>query len=249
MTGPKTLLLDIETAPAKVYTFSLFKPVIGIDQIIEPPRIICWSAKWLGSKKVLFDSEFESGYDAMIQNIFDLVDEADVLVYYNGDSFDLPWLEGEFINAGLGRPSPSTTVDLYRIGKKHMRLISGKLDFMSLTLLGERKTKHEGFSLWAKCVDPTHPEHAAAWRTMKKYAMQDTALMDPLYEILSPYIKEVNVGLYTGSEFACPVCGTEKLERRGYKATTAGTFQQYRCESGHWSRDSKRTSTTQLRAQ
>lgn len=249
MTKPAILFLDVETAPAKVYTFSLFKPIIGIDQIVEPPRIICWSAKWLGTKKVLFDSEFHSDYDSMIKGIFDLVDKADVIVTYNGQSFDQPWLEGEFIAAGLGRPSPTTHIDLYRISKKHMKLISGKLDYLSLTLLGERKTSHEGFNLWRKCIEKDHPEHASAWAKMKKYSLRDTALMEPIYDLLSPYVTEINWGLFSGEEFVCPVCGTDDLQKRGFKATGASVFQQYRCANGHWSRDSKRTTTTSLRAQ
>lgn len=245
---PRILLLDIETAPASVYTFSLFKPIIGIDQIITPPRIICWSAKWLDTKGVLFDSEFHSDYDTMIRGIFDLINDADVIVTYNGQSFDEPWLQGEFIAAGLGRPKPVRHVDLYRISRKNMRLISGKLDFLSLTLLGERKTTHEGFQLWRKCVEKDHPEHAKAWAKMKKYSLKDTALMEPLYKLLSPFITEVNWGLYTGEQFVCPVCGTSDLQKRGFKVTGASVFQRYRCVNGHWPADSKRIATTTLRS-
>ena len=250
MSQPKILFLDIETAPALVYTFSLFKPLIGIDQIVEPSRIICWSAKWYGSRRTMFDSEFHSDRETMLKGIFDLMDEADVIVGYNSNSFDIPWLEGEFVLAGLGRPSPVTFVDLYRVSKKHMKLVSGKLDFLSLSLLGERKVKHEGFTLWAKCIGPDGPAKDKAWRDMRKYALRDTVLLEPIYDVLRPYIPNLNVALYTGEDFACPTCGGKDLEKRGYKATTAGVFQQYKCNTcGSWPRGSKRLSTTQLRNQ
>lgn len=250
MTNPRILFLDIETAPALVYTFSLFKPIIGIDQIVEPSRIICWSAKWYGQNKVMFDSEHKSGRTAMLEGIHALMDEADIIVGYNSNSFDIPWLEGEFVGEGMGRPSPSSYVDLYRVSKKHMKLISGKLDYLSLTLLGERKVTHEGFTLWKKCIGPDGEDKDKAWRVMEKYAKRDTALLEPLYDVLRPYISGINVALLTGEEFACPTCGSTHLQKRGFKATGAGVFQQYECQScGAWPRDSKRVATTQLRNQ
>lgn len=249
MNNAKVLYLDIETSPLLVYTFSLFKPMIGLDQIVEQPRVIAWSARWHGKKKaVTFMSEYHDGRLAMLQGLRDLMDEADVVIGYNSESFDVPWLQGEFLKEGLERPSPFQQIDLYRVNKKNLRLASGKLDYLAWTLLEQRKVKHQGFSLWAACIGPDGPEKDKAWRTMKKYAIQDTALLQPLYEALRPYVNSVNFALYADGGFACTGCGGYNLERRGYKRTTAGRFQRYACKDcGSWSSDSKRDMTTALR--
>ena len=248
MSEPKILYLDVETAPAKVYTFSLFKPVIGVDQILEGPRIICWSAKWHGKGRVLFDSEYHSGYETMLRGIRDLMDEADIVVGYNSRAFDIPWLTGEFLTAGIEQPSPFQQVDLYRLNKKHLRLVSGKLDYMALELLGERKVAHAGFRLWKDCIGPDGPEKDAAWRMMKKYSLKDTALLEPLFEAVRPFVSGVNMALHSEESFACTRCGSPNVVARGFAFTTTGKFQRYRCnDCGGWSKDPRRVSTTSLR--
>lgn len=119
MTQPKILLFDIETSPILAWTFSLFKTTIGINQIQEGPRVICWSARWVGAKgtTVMFDSEYKSDPVDMLRNIRDLLDEADVVVGYNSDGFDIPWLNREFLRFGIDLPSPFQPVDLYKLNK------------------------------------------------------------------------------------------------------------------------------------
>lgn len=254
MNQPRVLLYDIETAFAVVGVFSLRRPHIGLDQIIEHPRITAWSAKWYDptgvNKKVMFDSEFHSDPRTMLTGLRDLIDQADVLVGYNSDGFDYPWIEGELDIAGIPQPSPSQTVDLWKLGKKHARLISGKLDYMALRLLGQRKTSHEGFALWKKCQGFEGPEEQEkAWRTMKRYAMQDTRLLEPLFTILRKYAKTYNAGLFT-DEAVCPACGSERIEKRGYDRTIAGVFQRYHClgeNCGKWFRGKTRLKTTEMR--
>lgn len=242
--SPKILLFDIETAPALVYTFSLFKPVIGLDQIVEHPRILCWSAKWLGAKSVQFQSEWDDTRLGMLQGMRDLLDEADIVVGYNSKGFDVPWLTGEFKKEGIELPSPYQELDLWQMNKQNMRLLSGKLDYLSWHLLEERKVTHGGFRLWVDCLNGDEK----ARRLMKKYAKQDTALLEPLFEQMRPFIKGVNLALWSDSEFACPSCGGSNLQRRGESRTVAGVFQRYQCQDcGSWSRDSKRVDTTRLR--
>lgn len=244
MNDAKILYHDIETAPALVYTFSLFKPVIGVDQIVQDPRIICWSAKWHGRSKVLFDSEFHSDQETMLRGIRDLLDEADIVVGYNSKAFDIPWLKGEFKKAGIEQPSPFQQVDLYRVNKQNFRLISGKLDYMSLQLLGERKVQHRGFSLWADCMKGDEK----AWREMKKYAVKDTALLEPLFERVRDIVPGINLALHDGEDNACPRCGSANLHARGFSFTTTGKYQRYYCQDcGGWSRSSRRTATTEQR--
>lgn len=234
----KILAIDIETAPAIVYTFSLFKPFIGIDQIIEPSRIICFSAQWTGTKKTMFKSEYHHSREEMMQALWDLLDQADAVLTYNGNRFDVPWISGELITEGFTPPSPYKKIDLYQVVRSNMRSLSNKLDYISQRLLGDRKTPHTGFRLWKECLEGD----AKAWALMKKYSIQDTKLMLPLYEKLKPWIKgHPHAGLHNGKVFSCPNCGSTKVQRRGTSVTGVSKFQRFQCQDcGAWSRDTAR---------
>lgn len=243
--GPRILAFDLETAPALVYTFQTFKPVIGIDQIIESSRVICWSAMWVGEDEVMFRSEFHHSREEMLSEMHRLLDEADAVVHFNGKRFDVPWIYGEFIVEGFTPPSPVIQIDLYQVIKSNARFLSNKLQYASRRLLDDSKISHSGFSLWRDCLagDP------GAWDKMREYAMKDTALLPPLLEILRPWIKNLpNAGLYAGSDRACVKCGSENIVKRGWSYSQATKFQRYFCnDCGGWSKDPKRVSTTQMR--
>jgi DNA polymerase elongation subunit (family B)/predicted RNA-binding Zn-ribbon protein involved in translation (DUF1610 family) len=247
-TGPRILSVDIETSPVVAHAWGLFKQNIGINQIIEHPRTICFAAKWMDQKKIHFYSEFEHGPDVMFHAAHRLLDEADVVMHYNGDRFDLPRLNTEFILAGLTPPSPSKSIDLLKVMRKNFAFPSNKLAYVSERLGLAGKVKHEGHDLWIKCLngDPK------SWAKMKKYNVQDVRLLEEIYELVRPWINShPHHGLYSGTDHVCPNCGGADLERRGFAATSVGRFQQYRCKAcGSWSRDTRResgVSTTQVR--
>jgi len=241
----RLLFIDIETLPAKVVVFQLWKPVIGMDQILEPSRIGGFSYRWYGEKKARWLSEHHDGADAMHDKLWELLDEADIVIGYNSQRFDTPWITGELILRGKTPPSPFRQIDLYRVSRQHMRLLSGKLDYLSLRLLEDRKVKHEGIGLWKACLEGD----GAAWNRMRRYGLKDTDLMIPIYEILRPWIK-THPNLAVGSEEAiCTRCESTDLQRRGFDYRTTGSYQRYVCKScGGWMTGSHRVATTALRS-
>jgi DNA polymerase elongation subunit (family B) len=248
MSEPKVLYFDLETSPMLAAVFSLYKPVISIQQIKEHSRIICWSAMWQGSKRVLFDSEYHSDYITMLTGIRDLLDEADIVVGYNSDSFDIPWVNEQFTEAGLELPSPYNKVDIYKVNKGNLYLASRKLDYMAQRLMGESKVTHSGIKMWMDAIWGNDEEKAKAWRTFKRYAIQDTKLLPGLHKKMLPFIRNVNVALYGDSFIACTHCGSDNIQRRGYRHTNAGVFQRYQCnDCRSYSFDPKRVDTTALR--
>jgi len=248
--GPNILFFDLETAPILAYTFSLWKPVIGMDQIKEKPRVICWSARWYGTKgnSVMFNSEYKSSTYDMLLELRDMLDHADVVVGYNSDNFDVPWINEQFLTNGIELPSPYIQVDLYKLNKKHLRMPSGKLDYMALDLLGQRKESTGGIRLWLDWMDTSSPNHKQALKDMERYAKKDTLLLEPLFDYMRPFIRSVNFGLFKSSEFSCTHCGSENIQARGFSYTQAGKFQRYQCnDCAGWSKDPKRIETTDLR--
>jgi DNA polymerase elongation subunit (family B) len=243
----KTVALDIETAPAICFSFTLWKANIGLEQIIEHPRIIAFSYQWEGSKKVGFFSEYHNSRKEMLDAFHAILDEADVVLHFNGKRFDTPWIRGELAIEGYEPPSPFAEIDLYQIIKGKFRFISGKLDYASMRLLNDRKESHSGFSLWRDCLIGDEVAKRKAWAVMKKYAIKDTALLFPLLEKVRPWATTgmPNRALYEGVADGCPTCASDDRQKRGFAYTGISKFQQYRCNScGTWYRGSQRLDTT-----
>lgn len=227
----KILLLDIETAPHRVYAWGLFDQRIATNQIVEPGYTLCWSAKWLDSRELLFDSVHQSKPEAMLRRIHKLLDEADAVIHYNGRKFDIPTLNGEFALAGMAPPSPFKQIDLLAVCRRQFRFASNKLDYVAQRFGLGQKTQHKGMPLWHACMQGDE----SAWRVMEKYNRQDVRLLEKLYRQILPWIKtHPNIGAYSG-EVCCPNCGGDSFQRRGYAVSQTRRYARLQCRGcGSW---------------
>lgn len=224
----KILHIDIETSPNKVYSWGLFKQTIGINQVIEPGKMICYAAKWHGKKKVTFKSEFHHGTEDMLDTLWQLLDEADAVCHYNGQAFDMKTINRDFLLNGYEPPSTYRQIDLLRTIKGSFRFLSNKLDFVSQQIEIGQKVKHSGFDLWVQCEQGNRK----AWAEMKKYNIQDTHLLEDLYNELLPWItNHPNVAVYMddAEEPTCKSCGSKNVKKNGTQYTNARTYQRYKC--------------------
>lgn len=225
-------MLDIETAPHKVYAWGLWDQRIALNQIVEPGYTLCYAAQWYGSREILFDSVKRSGARRMIRSAHKLLNEADAVCHYNGTSFDIPTLRGEFMAAKLKPPAPFHQIDLIKVARS-TRMASRKLDYLAGQLALGHKIEHKGMDLWRECMRG----EPAAWRTMERYNKQDVRLLTKLYEELRPWIKgHPNSRMYAGGKD----CQHEHTQARGFATTRAGIYQRYQCtDCGTWLRGNK----------
>lgn len=240
---PKILFIDIETSPNISYHWGLFDQNIGISQVIEPTRMICFAAKWSGSRDVGFWSEWGDGHLDMVFAAYDLLAEADWVVGFNSKNFDIRHLNREFALARRGGPpQPFHQIDLYKAVQKTMYLTSNKLDWVAQYFLGESKIKTD-FELW-RDVLAGNPK---ARVDMEKYNIRDVVLTEKVYEFLKPWIPaHPSWSVHTG-DFVCPACGSDRLQKRGFTYTQVSKYQQYRCQKcGKYSRGNKRLSGTTI---
>jgi DNA polymerase elongation subunit (family B) len=235
----RTLLLDIETAPNKVYTWGMWDQNIGTNQVIGSGYILCWAAKWKGEKKMMFDSVEKSKPVQMLGRIHKLLDEAQAVVHYNGTKFDIPTLNKEFIKNGFKPPAPYKQIDLLRVCKYAFRFESNKLDYVSQALSIGAKVRHEGFELWVKCME----NDPAAWKRMEKYNRHDVKLLETLYNRLVPWMdRHPNVAAHADVA-GCPKCGSENYQQRGHALTNMMKYRRYQCNNcGGWFRGNKSVS-------
>jgi len=223
----KILLLDIKTSPNKVYTWGLFRQNIAINQIVEPGYTLSWAAKWHGEKKVYFNSLNKSSEEEMLQEIWELINEADVVVHYNGKKFDIPTLNKEFILHGMDLPDSFHQIDVLETIRKRFRFTSNKLDFVAQSLGLGAKTSHKGMELWRDCMDGVQ----SAWKIMEKYNRNDVILLEKLYNKVLPWIQNhPNHALYTDEERPiCTNCGSHKVVKKGTETTLTQIYQRYKC--------------------
>lgn len=231
----RILHLDIETSPNQVYCWGLFKQNIGLNQIVNSGSTLCWAAKWHGEKEIMYSSVYHQNRSTMLEQIHELLTKADAVVHYNGEKFDIPTLNKEFVIAGMAPPSTYRQIDLMKTCKAQFRFTSNKLDYVAQALGLGAKTQHKGMELWTECM----AFQKSAWETMRTYNKQDVVLTEKLYNRLLPWIKNhPNVALYSdGTKVICRTCESTNLHRRGFQFTNASKFQRYRCmDCGSWMR-------------
>mgnify|MGYP001613856804 FL=1 len=180
----KVLEIDIETAPNIAYVWSLFDTHVPIDRVVAPGYTLCFAARWQGEREIIFRSVWDHGMKRMIDNAWTLLNNADMLVHYNGKKFDVPTLNREFVLQGLTPPSNYHEVDLYHVVKRRFKFASNKLDYVCEQLGLGTKVRHRGMPLWRDVMAGVK----ALQKIMKTYNIQDISLLSGLYTKLQPWI-------------------------------------------------------------
>lgn len=253
MTEPKILFIDIETFPNLGYCWRKYE-----QNIIDYEQEFCiatFAAKWLGGKAIFakalpdYKGYKKGSYDdkAIVQEICDLLSEADIIVAHNGDAFDFKVINSRLIFHNIKPPAPYKTIDTKKMAKDVARFNSNKLDDLA-RYFGEGRKIDTTFKLWLDCINGVQ----AAWDKMVTYNKHDVALLEKVYLRLRPYAKQhPNIGAYTNRP-DCPKCGSKNLEKRGYAITSTRRYQRFQCkECGGWSRatiDGERMTTKTVAA-
>jgi len=211
----------------QVYSWGLWDQNHSIDHIIDHGGMICFAAKWAGSKEVFFYSDHTDGHEKMVAEAHRLLSEADVVVTYNGDRFDIKKLNNEFMLAGMAPPRPFRSIDLMKVNKARFDLPSRKLDYLVRQSGVGQKVKHTGFDLWIDCMagDET------AWKLMEKYNRGDVIVTERAYLRLLPWIVNApHLGMFVADAgFICPYCGSKSLNRDGLTHTYVQSYALYQC--------------------
>jgi transposase-like protein len=145
---PKILLFDVETSFYHFVGWGTYKQYIQHYQITEHQYIISWAAKWLYDDDVQSDvvtpEESKNRDDnRILQSIWKLLDEADIVVGHNGDRFDLRKLRWRFISHGMAPPSPFKIIDTLKIARREFFAPSYKQDFLTKYFKLENKVLME----------------------------------------------------------------------------------------------------------
>lgn len=214
----------------------------NVIQVLEPSKIISVAWKWLTEKEVtvkaLPDYDiYKSGQlddTKLVEDVWKVLDEADIVIAHNGDSFDIKKLNSRFIAFGLTAPSPYKTIDTLKVAKKYFKFDNNSLEQLGDYLKEGHKAPTGGFSLWTGCI----AGDKEAWTRMKIYNARDVELLERVYLRLRPFItNHPNVNQDDASNgYSCPTCTSHNTSKRGFTMTLTGRKQRYQCmDCGAWS--------------
>lgn len=231
---PKILLYDIETAPVLGYSWGVYQT--DVFHIVEDWYMLSFAYKWWGDDEIRFERKSkQKGNDrVLVTKLWELFDEADIVVAHNGDRFDQKKTWARFLKWGLKPPSSYQSIDTLKVARKHFNLTSNKLDEVAKFLGVGTKLPHQGKHTWLGCI----AEDEDAWAVMEEYNKQDVKLLSDVFDKLAPYAQQVpNMQQWAGAYRCTSVtCGSDRMVRRGYRRTHAAVYQQWCCKDcGHWS--------------
>jgi len=239
---PKILLFDVETVMMESYIWhGGYKQIIQDNQIIKDWNIVAWAAKWIFSPNIISDVQtpkeaVNRDDNRLLKGIWNLIDEADILVAHNGDRFDIRKVNARFIEFGFLPPSPYRSIDTLKIAKKHFAFSSYKLSYLCKIFNIGGKLETGGYDLWKDCLRGD----SEALRHMSKYNIQDVNLLEEVYLKFRPWIKShPNLALYMEvDEEVCSNCGSVDLIDKGkYYTTNVNLYKSLCCENcGNWVR-------------
>ncbi len=228
-TGMKVLEIDIESAPATAFIWDLKTRYVPIKHVIERGYILCFAARWQHQKQIQFYSVWTHTKEEMIQAAHDLIDEADVLLHFNGKKYDIPILNREFLKQGLKPPTKYKHIDLYQVVRSTFKFMSNSMDSVCEELGLSRKLEHKGMELWAGVMAGKKEDQ----RMMTEYNKQDLEVLRDLYYSLQPWItNHPNRALWVDDvqEPTCPNCESQHLHKRGIeRPANVNAYQRYKC--------------------
>ena len=219
----RVVTLDIERIPGRArvkhrgltiegefWDLNGWKHTIGrrihADDVLEWPRTICAAWKWYDQADVEFAAEWEvGGYDGFMRAVWDVFNDADLIIGHNADRFDARHLTGGWAEMGLPAPSPYKVVDTLKIARGTFAYESNTLDALNRRLGIDAKTDKYDARIARAAVNGDKE----AQETLSAYNRGDIIASEALFDRLRPYARNIpHLGMWTDDELACPSCGS-----------------------------------------
>lgn len=228
----KILLFDIETTPILAFVWGLWNQNVYTNQIVQDWHLASWAAKWLFDDNVYSDvltvDEATKHDDSRIaESMWNLLNEADIVVTHNGDRFDIKALNTRFLCNGFIPPTHFRSIDTYKVAKSYFRFSSNKLDYINKTL-GIPDKIDTDFNLWRR----VYFGDKAALREMATYNENDVFILEETFLKMRPYIRNFpNLNLWEdGLVSVCRNCGSRNIYWSGYYYTNLNKYKGWRCD-------------------
>ena len=236
MKEPKILTYDIETTPLLAWIWRLGKQVVRHDQLHDDwaqYNIICIGYKWMHEREVhVLQWDKKHNSSKMIEEFDKVIEQADIIVGQNSDSFDYKHINAQRLMHGLD-PLPNwagvTFEDTLKMARKYFNFPSNKLDYFSKHLLGRGGKIKMELSDWVHIVTKSK-EAPKAMAKMIKYQKKDVLDGEATFKLFRKHcLPKLNRATFSGQGHACIHCGGNNLHKRGLAYSGTSVYQQYHC--------------------
>lgn len=221
----RILTIDIERLPGLARAWHPKTRYIHPRDFKEWPRMVCFAARWYGRKQPIFKAEWIDR-PAMLTAAWELYDQAEIVVTFNGQSFDNRHLKDEWLMGGFDPPRPWKDVDLYRMIRREFGFESKSLDTVTRRLGRPGKESHYS----ADVAEAAVAGDKGAQRQLRRYNIGDVELTEWLYDRLRGWnATHPHVGQGGGAQ-RCNQCGSDDLveQRTKYRAVVLD-YRLFRC--------------------
>lgn len=240
----KVLIYDVENAAnIGLYFGRSYDAQIG--KVIQSTFVFGFAYKWLGEKKThscyiwdfpLYKKDPKNDIK-VIKKWAELMEQAEVVVGHNSDSFDNKVMMGRLIYHRLPPVHLPQSFDTKKAIKRVARYDSNKLDDLGEYFGIGRKVKHDGMDMWWGCMTGDKKYQ----KEMVTYNIQDVDLTERLYLLERTYAaSHPNMSTIAGKPDICPKCGSDKgFQANGFRFTKSTKYQRFICKNC-WSNVSHR---------
>lgn len=234
--APRILVFDIETSTILAELFDTGKQYVGRQHLLESWFMLSWAGQWLYDDEVFGDvvtpKEAKNRNDRrIVSTLWSAIDEADILIHYNGDGFDIPRFNTRCLEHGFQRPSFYQSIDLYKTVKNVFDFSSNAMDYVAERLQLERKRQNGGWNLWQRA---TRGEQSAL-DEMFEYNLGDIHPCSEMYLELRAWIKNhPKIQMLDLSDEAeqCGYCGsTEIVPKDKLVPVGLNLYRSFRCSN------------------
>lgn len=229
---PRVLFVDLENTPLLGWSWDGYETTIL--EIEQDPRLLCFSYQWQGEKKIhnvsLRDFKYRGNRFKIddwyvVEKLWHLFDEADIIVAQNGDRFDIRVANARFLQHGLPPPNEYKTVDTLKIARRYFKLTFNSLDHLCRFLKLERKADPGSKGTWFRCMDGD----TKAWEHMIYYNNKDVECLVNVYDKMKGWhVAHPNLSILTRNH-VCPTCQSRNVIKDGYRFANSGRYQKFCC--------------------
>ena len=216
--GVKALAFDLETSPYTAMTWGTFNQYIAPNQILKNRSILCASWSWIDPKDFSFTepvnisvADFpkkfrKDPYDdsEVVAVMNEVLTEADVYIYHNGDKFDIKVYNTSALCNDLDPLPYKPSIDTLKILRRRFAFPTNKLDYVAQRLGIGGKIETGGMALWEETAINANPEAA---HHLSIYCNNDVEILSQLYFRIRAWDhKHPAFNLISGEGDACPTC-------------------------------------------
>lgn len=173
----------------------------------------------------------------LLKDICETMLSADVWLTHYGTWYDLVFINSRLLYHNMPVLPPSYPhMDTWKISRNRLKLRNNRLATIQ-DFLGLKSEKNQiRAEQWIRALGG----HRPSMDYIVDHNKRDVLVLEEAYLRLRPLILDhPNKGLIDGRG-GCTVCGSEKLQKRGWHITRTRKYQRFQCQScGAWSRNTK----------